>query len=111
MDSTVLVCYMHFCVSGCVCNYFLVLLTDIDECANDTLNNCSPNATCTNTNGSYTCTCDTGYTGDGFNCTGICALSCIIFLCVTECVYALQMWMSVNCKWTIAIFMGCVSIR
>ena len=37
-------------------------------------------------------------------------LSCIIFLCVTECVYALQMWMSVNCKWTIAIFMGCVSI-
>ena len=38
-------------------------------------------------------------------------LSYIILLCVTDCVCALQMWMSVNYKWTIAIFMGCVSIR
>ena len=44
---------------------------DIDECANDTLNDCSPNANCTNTNGSYTCSCDTGYSGDGFNCVGM----------------------------------------
>ena len=61
-------CKVVFCVKSAS------LITDIDECASDTLNDCSPNATCTNTNGSYTCTCDTGYTGDGFNCTGICAI-------------------------------------
>ena len=26
---------------------------------------------CTNTNGSFYCTCQVGYTGDGVNCTGI----------------------------------------
>ena len=43
---------------------------DIDECADATLNNCDVNAFCTDTVGSYTCTCNTGYTGDGFTCTG-----------------------------------------
>ena len=35
-------------------------------------NDCHVNATCTNTNGegSYTCACLDGFTGDGFNCTG-----------------------------------------
>ena len=54
----------------------ILLLTDIDECDGDTLNACSPNATCANTNGSYTCTCDTGYTGDGFSCSGM--YQCVI---------------------------------
>jgi len=41
----------------------------VDECA---LNNggCSEFATCNNIPDSFTCTCDIGYTGDGFNCTG-----------------------------------------
>ena len=30
---------------------------------------CHSNATCMNIVGSYTCTCDYGYTGDGFDCT------------------------------------------
>ena len=45
------------------------VLTDIDECA---VNNggCSPEANCTNTPGSFNCTCHEGYSGDGFNCSG-----------------------------------------
>jgi len=42
---------------------------DVDECA---INNggCSALATCTDTPGSFTCTCLPGYTGNGFTCGG-----------------------------------------
>ena len=51
--------------------YFIVwLYSDIDECANNTVNNCHENALCKNYNGSYTCNCTNGYIGDGYNCTG-----------------------------------------
>jgi len=42
---------------------------DVDECV---VNNggCSPVANCTNTPGSFTCTCIEGYNGDGFSCSG-----------------------------------------
>ena len=45
-------------------------LPDIDEC---TLNsdNCSSNAGCANIDGSYECTCNNGYDGDGVSCSGI----------------------------------------
>jgi len=33
-------------------------------------NECSVFANCTNTPGSYVCTCRTGYTGNGKNCSG-----------------------------------------
>lgn len=33
--------------------------------------NCNANAACTNTPGSFTCACMTGYTGDGITCTGM----------------------------------------
>ena len=42
---------------------------DINECENDDLNNCHENAQCINMEGSFTCSCSTGYTGDGINCT------------------------------------------
>ena len=42
-------------------------LSDIDECISDP---CHSNATCNNTIGSFTCTCVSGYTGDGFECIG-----------------------------------------
>eukprot|EP00122_Pirum_gemmata_P014732 Pgem_evm1s13743 len=44
---------------------------DVNECADPTLNNCDSNASCTNTNGSYTCKCKNGFVGNGNNC-GLC---------------------------------------
>ena len=43
-------------------------LSDVDECAGT--NRCDANAECENTDGSYNCSCITGYEGDGFQCTG-----------------------------------------
>ena len=40
---------------------------DIDECAEGT-HNCDEGAKCNNTNGSFTCTCMEGYTGNGTTC-------------------------------------------
>ena len=42
---------------------------DIDECNNDT-DNCHQQASCNDTDGSFTCTCNTGWSGDGVNCSG-----------------------------------------
>ena len=42
--------------------------SDIDECSSE--NECHLDATCTNTKGSYNCTCKDGFEGDGKNCTG-----------------------------------------
>ena len=40
---------------------------DIDECATRP---CDNNGQCNNTPGNFSCTCNTGYTGDGFVCYG-----------------------------------------
>jgi len=42
---------------------------DIDECTMDN-GGCSEFADCSNTVGSFTCTCWDRYFGDGFNCSG-----------------------------------------
>ena len=47
---------------------FVVL--DIDECGASSPV-CDINANCSNTRGSYICTCKSGYTGDGKMCQGI----------------------------------------
>ena len=46
---------------------FVVL--DIDECGAPSPV-CDINANCSNTRGSYICTCRAGYTGDGKTCQG-----------------------------------------
>ncbi len=46
------------------------VLSDDDECVLGT-DNCDVNAECTNTEGSFTCTCNPGFTGDGVFCEGI----------------------------------------
>ena len=51
-------------------NYLYALFSDNNECTLGT-HNCHTNATCTNTDGSFTCACDTGYSGNGVNCTGM----------------------------------------
>ncbi|XP_078578168.1 uncharacterized protein LOC144863080 [Branchiostoma floridae x Branchiostoma japonicum] len=43
---------------------------DIDECSTGA-HDCDAQATCTNTEGSFNCTCNDGYTGDGNTCTDI----------------------------------------
>ena len=53
-----------------LCNYYhmIYVSTDINECMEyDDL--CAVNATCTNTIGTYQCSCDTGFTGDGVSCS------------------------------------------
>jgi len=49
--------------SVCSCDY-----ADIDECA---VNNggCATKSVCTNSAGSFTCSCPPGYTGNGRTCT------------------------------------------
>lgn len=42
-------------------------LPDIDECK---INVCHRDAYCTNTKGSYNCTCSLGYIADGLGCKG-----------------------------------------
>ena len=58
----------------------MLVLTDIsflnlelNECE-DNLDNCHPNATCNNTQGSFTCMCEAGFEGNGTDCQGRLAL-------------------------------------
>ena len=41
---------------------------DIDECELN-MDNCHVNATCADVIGSFDCTCNNGFDGDGVNCT------------------------------------------
>ena len=42
---------------------------DNDECAEET-HDCHKHAFCNDTDGSFNCTCETGYSGDGKSCHG-----------------------------------------
>ena len=44
-----------------------LMYTDIDECVSG-VHDCHSSASCTNTAGSYTCSCNNPYTGDGKAC-------------------------------------------
>ena len=46
-----------------------MFVTDVDECATNN-GGCSSDASCSNSVGSFACSCLLGYNGDGFACTG-----------------------------------------
>lgn len=52
-----------------MCNSRFYLCIDINECS-DNSDNCDVDAHCNNTVGSYNCTCNPGYIGNGTTCTG-----------------------------------------
>ena len=62
---SILECTMIYCAKIVEIFFF----SDIINCEDD--DGCHDNATCTDDNGSYICICQDGFTGDGFNCTGL----------------------------------------
>lgn len=68
MDLPALVCQFTYWCVGVL--YYCNVLIDVDECALGSDNMCAQN--CQNTVGSYTCSCNTGYTlsSDGYTCDG-----------------------------------------
>ena len=75
-----------------------VVHTDINECESNDSNNCDENAQCTNTEGSYTCSCNTGYTGDGVICTSKLATTLLTILCM-YLIHLFNMQMSTSVNW------------
>ena len=49
-----------------MCAVNVIIITDDNGCDTDP---CDSNASCTDTDSSYICTCNEGYTGDGMTCT------------------------------------------
>ena len=61
---------------------FFVYALDINECQQSP-SVCHPLAKCSNTEGSFSCQCGVGYTGNGFvNCTGICINTIYLFIAI-----------------------------
>ena len=57
-----------------------IISADVDECSG-AQHNCNVNATCNNTIGTFICTCNPGYEGDGVNCTSETNIVIVFFYC------------------------------
>ena len=60
-------------------NFFSTVCTDINECTTGT-HNCDMNAICIDTDGSFNCTCNNGYEGNGTLCFSKYLLNLVISL-------------------------------
>jgi len=76
MDLVVLVIFFFFFFFFQARDIFVFNLTksivksiDINECSTNN-GGCDAQAVCTNTPGSFSCSCKSGYSGNGFNCLG-----------------------------------------
>ena len=47
----------------------VTIISDVNECAIGT-DNCHADATCTNKPGTFTCACNSGFSGNGVTCSG-----------------------------------------
>ena len=61
---------------------------DVDECVALT-HNCSENANCTNLVGSFNCSCNPGYVGNGTTCTGNVAHNFTMEICLNNYIISL----------------------
>ena len=71
----------------------MIYYRDIDECLESKGTKCDVNAWCTNTEGSYKCNCNAGFTGNGFNCSG--EIAEVMRHTKVHYEYPFQMWMNV----------------
>ena len=83
--------------------HHLPMLADIDECVLE-VHNCDVNANCTNSAGSFNCSCNMGYSGNGVNCSKfitvqsvLCIFIAILSMCVFLC--SLPQWSSPLTEW------------
>ena len=61
----------------------MLICVDMDECSLD-IHMCDSHADCMNTIGDYYCVCNSGYSGDGYHCSGNLILMCISHITCTH---------------------------
>ena len=69
MEKTAQVQQVNCNIIPPLCCAFSHPSTDINECEAGIVS-CDTNAECNNTDGSYTCSCSSGFSGDGMSCVG-----------------------------------------
>ena len=77
----------HYHILSCISK-----LSDINECLGK--HTCADKATCRNTRGSYKCSCNKGYRGDGRTCKGECVGILIFFFIVILYIKSESTWMT-----------------